>query len=85
MHKPFDNEIENKKYESLYNTISNKLDKMILSTDSEIMRYMEIVCSTLLLEINKKLEKEKIDIFVKTKLNLWVRKLSSLKVSTISY
>ena len=49
MHKPFDNEKENKKYESLYNTISNKLDKMILSTDSEIMRYMEIVCSTLLL------------------------------------
>ena len=54
MHKPFDNEIENKKYESLYNTISSKINKIILSTDSEIMRYMEIVCSTLLLEINKK-------------------------------
>lgn len=64
MHKPFDDEIENKKYESLYNTISNKLDKMILSTDSEIMRYMEIVCSTLLLEINKKFSEPNYSIYL---------------------
>ena len=64
MHKPFDNEKENKKYESLYNTISNKLDKMILSTDSEIMRYMEIVCSTLLLEINKKFPEPNYSIYL---------------------
>ena len=64
MHKPFDNEIENKKYESLYNTISSKIDKMILSTDSEIMRYMEIVCSTLLLEINKKFPEPNYSIYL---------------------
>ena len=64
MNRPFDNEIENKKYEDLYNTISNKLDKMILSTDSDIMRYMEVVCSTLLLEINKKFPEPNYSIYL---------------------
>lgn len=64
MHKPFDNEIENKKYEDLYNNISNKLDKMILSTDFDIMRYMEIVCSTLLLEINKRFPEPNYSIYL---------------------
>ena len=64
MDKPFDNETENKKYESLYNTISNKLDKMILSTDFDIMRYMEIVCSTLLLELNKKFPEPNYSIYL---------------------
>lgn len=40
MHKPFDDELENKKFEDLYTNISKKLNKMILSTDSDIMRYM---------------------------------------------
>lgn len=64
MHKTFDNEIENKKYEDLYNIITKKLDKMILSTDSDIMRYMEIVCSTLLLEINKKFPEPNYSIYL---------------------
>lgn len=64
MDKPFNNETENKKYESLYNTISNKLDKMILSTDFDIMRYMEIVCSTLLLELNKKFPEPNYSIYL---------------------
>ena len=54
MHKPFDNELENKKFENLYTSISKKLDKMILSTNPGIARYIEIFYSTLLLEINKK-------------------------------
>ena len=54
MHKPFDNELENKKFENLYTSISKKLDKMILSTNPSIARYIEIFYSTLLLEINKK-------------------------------
>lgn len=54
MHKPFDDELENKKFEDLYTSISQKLDKMILSTDPGIARYIEIFYSTLLLEINKK-------------------------------
>ena len=37
---------------------------MILSTDSEIMRYMEIVCSTLLLEINKKFPEPNYSIYL---------------------
>ena len=49
MYKTFDDKLENKKFEDLYTSISKKLDKMILSSDSDIMRYMEIVCSTLLL------------------------------------
>lgn len=54
MHKPFDDELENKKFENLYTSISKKLDKMILSTNPSIARYIEIFYSTLLLEINKK-------------------------------
>lgn len=54
MHKPFDDELENKKFEDLYTSISKKLDKMILSTNPSIARYIEIFYSTLLLEINKK-------------------------------
>ena len=54
MHKPFDDELENKKFEDLYTSISKKLDKMILSTNPGIARYIEIFYSTLLLEINKK-------------------------------
>lgn len=64
MHKPFDDELENKKFEDLYTNISKKLDKMILSTDSDIMRYMEIVCSTLLLEINKKFSEPNYSIYL---------------------
>lgn len=64
MNKPFNNEIENKKYEDLYNSITKKLDKIILSTDADIMRYMEIVCSTLLLEINKKFSEPNYSIYL---------------------
>lgn len=64
MHKPFDDELENKKFEDLYTNISKKLDKIILSTDSDIMRYMEIVCSTLLLEINKKFSEPNYSIYL---------------------
>ena len=64
MHKPFDDELENKKFEDLYTNISKKLNKMILSTDSDIMRYMEIVCSTLLLEINKKFSEPNYSIYL---------------------
>ncbi len=64
MHKPFNNELENKKFKDLYTNISKKLDKMILSTDSDIMRYMEIFCSTLLLEINKKFSEPNYSIYL---------------------
>ncbi len=64
MHKPFDDKLENKKFEDLYTNISKKLNKMILSTDSDIMRYMEIVCSTLLLEINKKFSEPNYSIYL---------------------
>lgn len=64
MHKPFDDELENKKFKDLYTNISKKLDKMILSTDSDIMRYMEIFCSTLLLEINKKFSEPNYSIYL---------------------
>lgn len=53
MNKPFNNETENKKYEILYNNILNKIDKIDLLTNLDVMKYIEIVCSTLLLEINK--------------------------------
>ena len=64
MHKPFDDELENKKFEDLYTSTTKKLDKMILSSDSDIMRYMEIVCSTLLLEINKKFSEPNYSIYL---------------------
>ena len=64
MYKTFDDKLENKKFEDLYTSISKKLDKMILSSDSDIMRYMEIVCSTLLLEINKKFSEPNYSIYL---------------------
>lgn len=64
MYKTFDDKLENKKFEDLYTNISKKLDKMILSSDSDIMRYMEIVCSTLLLEINKKFSEPNYSIYL---------------------
>ena len=64
MNNPFDNEIESEKYEDLYNILLNKLDKMILSTDSDIMKYIEIVCSTLLLEINKRFPEPNYSIYL---------------------
>ena len=64
MYKPFDDELENKKFEDLYTSTTKKLDKMILSSDSDIMRYMEIVCSTLLLEINKKFSEPNYSIYL---------------------
>lgn len=54
MHKPFDNEKENKKFEKLFNNyILKDINTMILSTDTDIMKYLEIIVSALLLEINK--------------------------------
>ena len=54
MNNPFNDEIENKKYKELYNNfISKEIDEIILSTDIDIMKYLEIVVSSLLLEINK--------------------------------
>lgn len=70
MHKPFDDELENKKFEDLYTNISKKLDKIILSTDSDTMRYIEIVCSTLLLEIKKK-ESEELKFIMITHMSAW--------------
>ena len=54
MNKPFNNETENKKFNNLMNSVDKSVDEMILSTDKDIMRYLEIVVSSLLLEINKK-------------------------------
>ena len=54
MNKPFKNELENKKYEELFNNyILKDINEMILSTDIDVMKYLEIVVSSLLLEINK--------------------------------
>lgn len=54
MNKPFNDEFENKKYEELFNNyILKDINEMILSTDIDVMKYLEIVVSSLLLEINK--------------------------------
>ena len=54
MNKPFNDEFENKKYQDLFNNyIMKDLDEMILSTDIDVMKYLEMVVSGLLLEINK--------------------------------
>ena len=79
MHKPFDDELENKKFEDLYTSISKKLDKMILSTDSDIMRYMEIVCSTLLLEINKKFPEPNYSIYLTSRVKSSKSNISKLE------
>lgn len=65
MNKPFSNEIENKKYEELYNNyILKDIDEMILSTDIDIMKYLEIVVSSLLLEINKTFPEPNYSIYI---------------------
>ena len=79
MNKPFNNEIENEKYENMYNIISNKINKMILSTDYDIMRYMEIVCSTLLLEINKKFPEPNYSIYLTSRIKSSKSNISKLE------
>ena len=54
MKKPFDNEIENKKFADIYSNMLNKTNDMILSTNINVMKYIEIIVSCLLLELNKK-------------------------------
>lgn len=65
MRKPFDNEQENKKYENLYNNyILKDVNEMILSTDTDIMKYLEVVVSALLLEINKAFPEPNYSIYI---------------------
>lgn len=61
----FHNKREDRKYEKLYNnSIMPNLDKMILSTDIDIMKYLEIIVSALLLEINKKFPEPNYSIYI---------------------
>ncbi len=63
--KPFNNDIENKKYEEFYNNyILKDIDEMILSNDIDIMKYIEIVVSGLLLDINKKFPEPNYSIYI---------------------
>lgn len=65
MNKPFNDTIESKKYEELYNNyILKDIDEMILSTDIDIMKYLEIVVSSLLLEINKTFPESNYSIYI---------------------
>lgn len=65
MNKPFNNDIEDKKYECLYNDyILKDLNEMILSNDIDIMKYLEIIVSSLLLEINKKFPEPNYSIYI---------------------
>lgn len=65
MNNPFNDEIENKKYKELYNNfISKEIDEIILSTDIDIMKYLEIVVSSLLLEINKTFPEPNYSIYI---------------------
>ena len=65
MNKPFNNKIENKKYENLINnSIRKEIDKMILSTNINIMKYLEIIVSSLLLEINKRFPEPNYSIYI---------------------
>ena len=65
INKPFNNDIENKKYEEFYNNyILKDIDEMILSNDIDIMKYIEIVVSGLLLDINKKFPEPNYSIYI---------------------
>lgn len=65
MNKPFNDEFENKKYEELYNNyILKDINEMILSTDIDVMKYLEIVVSSLLLEINKTFPEPNYSIYI---------------------
>lgn len=64
MDKPFNNELENKKYKSLQNSVETKLNKMILANKPDVIRYYEILCSSLLLEINKKFPEPNYSIYL---------------------
>lgn len=65
MKKIFDNQNENKKYEDFFkNYIQKDLDTMILSTDIDIMKYLEIIVSALILEINEKFPEPNYSIYI---------------------
>lgn len=99
MNNPFNDEKENKKYEVLFNNyISKAINQMILSNDIDIMKYLEIVVSSLLLEINKKFPEPNYSIYMTyriksqksniSKLSDYVRRLkekdSSISIKDIS-
>lgn len=99
MNNPFNNEKENKKYKNLFdNYISKDINEMILSNDTSIMRYLEIVVSSLFLEINKKFPEPNYSIYMTyriksqksniSKLSDYVRRLesqdSSISIKDIS-
>lgn len=64
MNKPFNDDIENKKYEELYNNyILKNINEMVLSTNID-MKYLEMVVSSLLLEINKKFSEPNYSIYI---------------------
>lgn len=65
MNKPFSNKNENKKYENLFNNyILKNMNTMILSTNTDIMKYLEIIASALLLEINKSFPEPNYSIYI---------------------
>ena len=65
MNKPFNDEFENKKYEDLFNNyILKDINEMILSTDIDVIKYFEIVVSSLLLEINKTFPEPNFSIYI---------------------
>ena len=68
MDKPFNDELENKKYKSLQNSIETKLNKMILANKPDVIRYYEIICSSLLLEINKKFPEPNYSIYLTSRI-----------------
>lgn len=68
MDKPFEDESENKKYENLQKSIITKLNKMILANDPEVLKYYEMICSSLLLEINKKFPEPNYSIYLTSRI-----------------
>lgn len=65
MNKQFNDEIENNKFQELYNNhILKDINEMVLSTDIDIMKYLEIVVSSLLLEINKTFPEPNYSIYI---------------------
>lgn len=65
MDQPFSSNFQNEKYNKLLkNYILKDIDEMILSTDTDIMKYLEVVVSALLLEINERFPEPNYSIYI---------------------
>lgn len=64
MLEPFDNKNQNDKFNDLYKSINEELQKMTLSKDLDVIQYVEFLVSSILLAINQRFPEPNYSIYI---------------------